>query len=146
MAQGRAYPRVLVGHHGSSDGPAADQHTAFDAARVDGRRKLIRYALVVVSAGMPRANIFGRVSLSGKPGFETFLTFESDLVRTKPYSHDYSSRQIHQPLVQRVCQLSERPGHGKSLKVKEHEEDVTGTPFPHTFLRDGLDVSVKPPP
>jgi hypothetical protein len=32
------------------------------------------------------------VPLFGKSGFETFLTFKSDLVRTKPYPHDYSSR------------------------------------------------------
>src|ERR1700720_988877 len=36
MAQSRAYARMLIGQYGSSDRPRADQHTAFDAARVDG--------------------------------------------------------------------------------------------------------------
>jgi|GraSoi_2013_40cm_1033754.scaffolds.fasta_scaffold01472_2 hypothetical protein len=36
--------------------------------------------------------------------------------------------------------------HGKSLKVKEHEEKARGTPFRRSFLRDDLDVSVNPPP
>src|SRR4051794_1491137 len=36
MTQSRAYARVLISHYGSSDRSRADQHTAFDAARVDG--------------------------------------------------------------------------------------------------------------
>jgi hypothetical protein len=87
---------------------------------------LIRYALVVASAKVGGANIFGRVSLSGKPGFQAFLTFESDLVRTKPYPHDRSSRQIRQPVVQRVCQFARARTNGKSLKVKEDEEKCGG--------------------
>src|SRR5713226_10243863 len=90
MTQSRPHSRVLVGHHGSSDGPGADQHSSFDAARVEGRSELIRCAPVVGSAGIPRRNIFRGMPLTGKSGFETFLTFESDLVRTKPYPHDYS--------------------------------------------------------
>jgi hypothetical protein len=93
-----------------------------DAARVDGGRQLVRYALVVLaSANIRRTNIFGSVTLSGKSGFQTFLTFESDPVRTKPYLHDHSSRQIRQAVVQRVCQFASIHGNGKSLKVKEDE-------------------------
>src|SRR6266404_7984613 len=76
MAQSRTYARVLIGHHRSPDRPRADQHTAFDTGRVEGRRKLIRYALIVASAEVGEANIFGRVPLSSKPGFQAFLTFE----------------------------------------------------------------------
>src|SRR5882757_3578637 len=126
MAQSRTYAGVLIGHHRSPDRPRADQHTAFDTARVKGRRKLIRYALVVASAELGEANILGRVPLSGKPGFNAFLTFESDLVRTKPYPHDHSSRQIRQPVVQHVCQFASARTNGKSLKVKEDEEKCGG--------------------
>src|SRR5882762_6252166 len=126
MAQSRTYARVLIGHHRSPDRPRADQHTAFDTARIEGRRKLIRYALVVASAEIRAANSFNRVSLSGKPGFQALLTFESDLVRTKPYPHDHSSRQIRQPLVQHACQFASAHTNGKSLKVKEDEEKCGG--------------------
>jgi len=77
MAQSRTYTRVLVGHHGSPDRPRADQHTAFDTARVEGRRKLIRYALVVASAEI-RGAMLNRVSLSGKPVFMTALRLQSE--------------------------------------------------------------------
>jgi hypothetical protein len=108
---------------------------------------LIRYALVVLaSANIRRTNIFGRVSLSGKSGFQTFLTFESDPVRTKPYPHDHSSRQIRQPVVQRVCQLASAYGNGKSLKVKEDEGKAGDTLFQRPIARDDLDVSVKASP
>jgi len=107
---------------------------------------LIRYALVVASAKVGGANIFGRVPLSGKPGFQAFLTFESDPVRTKPYPHDHSSRQIRQPVVQHVCQFQSVHTNGKSLKVKEDEENASGTLFEHPLARDGLDVSVKASP
>jgi len=66
------------------------------------------------------------VPLSGKPGFQAFLTFESDPVRTKPYPHDHSSRQIRQPVVQHVCQFQSVHTNGKSLKVKEDEEKCGG--------------------
>jgi len=146
MAQSRTYARVLIGHHRSPDRPRADQHTAFDTARVEGRRKLICYALVVTSANVGGANIFGRVPLSGKPGFQAFLTFESDPVRTKPYPHDHSSRQIRQPVVQHVCQFASAQTNGKSLKVKEDEENAPDTLFDRPLARDGLDVSVKASP
>src|SRR6266404_3934703 len=146
MAQSRTYARVLIGHHRSPDRPGADQHTAFDTGRVEGRRKLIRYALIVASAKVGGANIFGRVPLSGKPGFQALLTFESDLVRTKPYPHDHSSRQIRQPVVQHVCQFTSARTNGKSLKVKEDEENASDTLFKRPLARDGLDVSVKASP
>jgi hypothetical protein len=108
---------------------------------------LIRYALeVLASANIRRTNFFGRVSLSGKSGFQTFLTFESDPVRTKPYPHDHSSRQIRQPVVQRVCQLASAHGNGKSLKVKEDEGNAEDTLFQRLIARDDLDVSVKSSP
>jgi hypothetical protein len=108
---------------------------------------LIRYALeVLASANIRRTNIFGRVSLSGKSGFQTFLTFESAPVRTKPYPHDHSSRQIRQPVVQRVCQLASAHGNGKSLKVKEDEGNAEDTLFQRLIARDDLDVSVKSSP
>jgi len=86
------------------------------------------------------------VSLSGESGFQTFLTFESDPVRTKPYPHDRSSRQIRQPVVQRVCQFPTAHANGKSLKVKDDEENAGDTLLERPFVRDDLDVSVKGPP
>jgi len=135
---------MFIGHHGSPDRPRADQHTAFDARRVESRRKLIRYALVVASAKIRGANIYNRVSLPGKPGFQAFLTFESEAVRTKPYPHDYSSKPIREAVVQRVCQFASVHGTGKSLKVKEDEENAADTRFERPFGRDDLDISVKP--
>jgi hypothetical protein len=86
------------------------------------------------------------VSLSGKSGFQTFLTFESDPVRTKPYPHDHSSRQIRQQVVQRVCQFATAHANGKSLKMKDDEENAGDTLLEGPFVRDDLDVSVKAPP
>ena len=91
-----------------------------------------------------RANIYDRVSLPGKPGFRAFLTFESEAVRTKPYPHDYSSKPIREAVVQRVCQFASGHGTGKSLKVKEEEENASDTRFERPFGRDDLDISVKP--
>jgi len=108
---------------------------------------LIRNALVVLAAAsIRRTNIFGTVSLSGKSGFQTFLTFQSDPVRSKPYPHDHSSRQIRQPVVQRVCQFPSPHANGKSLKVKDAEEKAGDTPLQRRFVRDDLDVSVKASP
>jgi len=108
---------------------------------------LIRYALVVLaSANIRRTNIFGRVPLSGKSGFQTFLTFESDPVRTKPYPHDHSLRQIRQLVVQRACQFASVHGNGKSLKVKEDEGKAGDTLIERPIARDDLDVSVKASP
>ena len=95
---------------------------------------------------MPRANIFGKVALSGKSGFETFLTFESDLVRTNPIRsitpqgksvslQCNASANSHAPTVT-----------GKSLKVKDDEENERHTPVHRAFGRDDLDVFVKPSP
>jgi hypothetical protein len=86
------------------------------------------------------------VSLSGKSGLQTFLTFESDPVRSKPYPHDHSSRQIRQPVVQRVCQFPSAHANGKSLKVKDDEETAGDTLLERPFVRDDLDVSVKTSP
>ena len=46
--------------------------------------------------------------------------------------------------MQRVCQFASVHGTGKSLKVKEEEENVADTRFERSFGRDNLDVSVKP--
>jgi hypothetical protein len=108
---------------------------------------LVRDALVVfASANIRRTNIFGRVSLSGKSGFQAFLTFESDPVRTKPYPHDHSSKQIRQPVVQRVCQFPSAHANGKSLKAKDDEETAGDTLLERRFVRDDLDISVKASP
>jgi hypothetical protein len=107
---------------------------------------LIRYAQVVASTKIRGANIFGRVPLPSKPSFQAFLTFESDPIRTKPYPHDCSSRPIREPVVQRVCQFASARGTGKSLKVKEDEENATGGRFERPFGSDDLDVSVKASP
>ena len=48
--------------------------------------------------------------------------------------------------MQRVCQFASAYGNGKSLKVKEDEENERGTPFQRPFARDDLDVFVKPSP
>jgi hypothetical protein len=80
------------------------------------------------------------VSLPGKPGFQAFLTFESEAVRTKPYPHDYSSKPIREAVVQRVCQCASVHGTGKSLKVKEEEENAADNRFERPFGRDDLDV------
>ena len=105
---------------------------------------MIRYALVVASAKISGANIYDRVSLPGKPGFQAFLTFESDPVRSKPYPHDCSSTPIREAVVQRVCQFASVHGTGKSLKVKEEEENAADARFEPPFGRDDLDISVKP--
>jgi hypothetical protein len=75
-----------------------------------------------------------------------FLTFESDPVRTKPYPHDHSSKRIRQSVVQRACQFPTAHANGKSLKVKDDEENVGDTLLERPFVRDDLDVSVKGPP
>lgn len=100
---------------------------------MEGRRDLIGYALVVASARTRGANIFGRVSLGGKPGFQAFLIFESDPVRTKPYPHDYSSGSIREHLVQRFCQFASAHAGGKSLKMKEDEENAAHARFGRHF-------------
>ena len=46
--------------------------------------------------------------------------------------------------MQRVCQFASVRGTGKSLKVKEEEENATDTRFERPFGRDDLDISVKP--
>jgi hypothetical protein len=92
MAHSGAHSSMFVGRHGSANGAGTNQHTAIDAIRVDGRRKLISYALVVAVVGKARANILNGMPVSGKFGFETFLAFLTDLVRTKSYPHDCSSR------------------------------------------------------
>src|SRR5262249_25982022 len=137
---------MLISHHRSPDRPRTDQHTAFDARRVESRRKLIRYALIIASAKTRKANIYSRVSLPSKPGFQAFLTFESEAVRTKPYPHDYSSKPIRETVVQRLCQFASVHGTGKSLKVKDEEENAAGTRLERTFGREDLDVSVKASP
>jgi len=86
------------------------------------------------------------VSLPSKPDFQAFLTFESDLIRTKPYPHDYSSRPIRELAMQRTCQSASSDSTGKSLKVKEDDENAPGARFERPFGRDDLDVSVNAPP
>jgi hypothetical protein len=48
--------------------------------------------------------------------------------------------------VQSAFQFPSARGDGKSLKVKEDEENERVTPFQRPFARDGLDVFVKPSP
>ena len=48
--------------------------------------------------------------------------------------------------MQRVCQFASAYGNGKSLKVKEDEENERVAPFQCPFARDDLDVFVKPSP
>jgi hypothetical protein len=90
VAQTGARPRVLVGRYGSSHGIGTNQHATFDATCVDGRGKSIRYAVVITSTAVIRANIQSCVPLGRKSSSEALLEFESDLVRAKPYPHDYS--------------------------------------------------------
>jgi hypothetical protein len=48
--------------------------------------------------------------------------------------------------VQHVCQFASAQTNGKSLKVKEDEENAPDTLFDRPLARDGLDVSVKASP
>jgi hypothetical protein len=48
--------------------------------------------------------------------------------------------------VQHVCQFASAHTNGKSLKVKEDEENASDTLFERPLARDGLDVSVKASP
>jgi hypothetical protein len=57
------------------------------------------------------------VSLLSKPVFEMFLTLESQLVGTKPYPHDCSSKQIRHPVVQYGCHPPGAHSCRKSLKA-----------------------------
>src|SRR5215471_12128610 len=95
MAHSRAYPWVLVRQQGCSDGPGTDQDAAFDATRLNSRSKLACCAVMISATGIARRKIFRGVTLFGKPDSETFLTLKSQVVRSKPYVHDYSSKQPH---------------------------------------------------
>jgi len=48
--------------------------------------------------------------------------------------------------VQRVCQFPSAHANGKSLKVKDEEENAGDTLLERPFVRDDLDVSVKASP
>jgi hypothetical protein len=108
MAQSGAGPGVSVGGYRSSHGMGADQHATFDATCVDDRGKLIRCDVVMCSAAIVRANIQDCMPLGRKSGLQTLLAFKSDLVRAKPYPHDYSLSQIPELVMQAVCQLAKR--------------------------------------
>jgi len=51
---------------------------------------------------------------------------------------------MREAVVQRVCQFASVHSTGKSLKVKEEEENAADTRFERPFGRDDLDISVKP--
>jgi len=48
--------------------------------------------------------------------------------------------------VQRVCQFPSAHANGKSLKVKDDEENAGDTLLERPFVRDDLDVSVNASP
>src|SRR5215475_5220072 len=95
VAQSRAYSRLLVRNHGSSNGPGTDQHAPLDAILVDRRSQLIGRALVIRLVRIPRREILGHMPLSRKSGSEMFLTLKPRVVRSKPYAHDCPSKQPH---------------------------------------------------
>jgi hypothetical protein len=99
----------------------------------------------LVVLGTPQTSS-GKVPLSGKSGFETF-----PYIRIRSGPNQTLSARLLLKANPSACSatrlpIKRAPGHGKSLKVKEHEEKARVTPFHRSFVRDDLDVSVKPPP
>jgi hypothetical protein len=90
MTQGRPYSRVLVRRDRSSNGARAYQYTSTEAPCIKSGRKFVRNTPIVASTGISRRDIFSLVPMCGKSGSQTFLAFESALVRPKPYPHDCS--------------------------------------------------------
>ena len=90
MTQSRPYSRVLVRRDRSSNGTRAYQDTSIEAPCIKSGRKFVRNTPEVASTGISRRDVFSLVPLFGKSGSQTFLAFESVLVRPKPYPQDCS--------------------------------------------------------
>jgi hypothetical protein len=79
---------------------------------------LIRHAPTIVSACVLCRNVIRDVPLLSKPVFEMFFTLESQLVGTKPYPPDCSSKQIRYPVLQWGCHP---PGGARLPEVAESQ-------------------------